>query len=348
MNIIPKKDSFKEFIGLEGDFLELKDFSIFEVKGLIHPPKKLISYPRYIVNKKGDRWKGSRRYRKIYALQERQELLRQKYPHLIINDPILNMKVPEISQTEIVTHYKPNEFLEKIKKKKQPDSIMQKAIEFSHLLENHSGISSTAIGISGSIMVGLHTASSDMDLIIYGQNESRKIRNLLKILLREEKQVRGLMSNEIARHYKFRCADTVMQFDVFEKHELRKTFQGVFKDLEFFIRYLPSSRELTEKYGNIRYFPAGYVKVKARIKDASGAFYSPCRYWLEKVEVLDGTKVKNIVEAISFRGRFCEQAETGESVVIQGKLEKVSTSEGEHYRVLLGGNSSDFMISLSL
>ena len=348
MRNITKKDFTKEFSGREGDFLELKDFSIFEVKGLIHPPKKLISYPRYIVDNKGDRLKGHRKYRKIYPLQERQELLIKKYPHLLVNDPVLNIRAPEISQTEIIAHYKPDEILEKIRKKKQSDNEILKAIELTYLLEIHSGISSSAIGISGSIMIGLHTNSSDIDLIIYGQNESCKMRDSLRILLKEKKQVRSLNNNEMLRLYKFRGSDAVMQFEVFVKHEMRKTFQGMFNGKEFFIRYLPNWYELDEKYGSIKYVPVGYVKVKARVKDASEAFYSPCKYVLDQVEILEGNKAPNIIEAVSFRGRFCEQAETGELVIIQGKLEKVLSSDREYHRILLGGDPLDFMISLSL
>lgn len=348
MRDITKKDFSNEFIGREGDFLEIKDFSIFEVKGLIHPPKKLISYPRYIVDDKGERQKGLRRYRKIYPLKERNELLKKKYYNLLVNDPFLNMEIPELSQSDIRTHYRPDEILEKIRKKKIPDNEEKKALELSNHLKDHSDITTSAIGISGSIMIGLQTASSDIDLIIYGRNESNKTRNTLKNLLSEEKHVRKLRNNEMLRLYKFRGANEIMQFEVFVKHELRKTFQGIFGDREFFIRYLPNWEEIDEKYGSIKYVPAGYVKVNARIKDASEAFLSPCRYLLEQVEILDGNKASNIIEVVSFRGRFCEQAETGESVIIQGKLEEVLTSEGNHYRVLLGGNPSDFMISLSL
>ncbi|MFQ6134562.1 MAG: hypothetical protein ACE5KU_01950, partial [Nitrososphaerales archaeon] len=167
-------------------------------------------------------------------------------------------------------------------------------------------------------------------------------------LLNKEEQVRPYTTEELVRLYRFRVADTVMPLEDFARHEKRKTFQGVFRDREFFIRYLPSWHEVDEAYGNSRYRPAGYVKVKAKVKDASESFYTPCRYLLEQVETLKGVKAQDIAEAVSLRGRFCEQAETGESVVIQGKLENVITSDGEHHRVLLGGSPSDFMISLSL
>jgi predicted nucleotidyltransferase len=90
------------------------------------------------------------------------------------------------------------------------------------------------------------------------------------------------------------------------------------------------------------------VKVKAKVSDATESIYTPCRYLLKQVEVLNGDKVQDIVETVSLRGRFCEQAMTGESVVIQGKLEKVVAPNNTHHRVVLGGNPSDYMISLSL
>ena len=43
--------------------------------------------------------------------------------------------------------------------------------------------------------------------------------------------------------------------------------------------------------------------------------------------------------------RFCEQAKTGEAIVAQGKIERVTDkrTEREHYRMILGNVPSDFM-----
>ncbi len=75
--------------------------------------------------------------------------------------------------------------METLRNKENPDILEQKAIDFTKLIEICSGISSKTIGVSGSIMIGLHVFSSDMDFIIYGKNESKKIRNLMKKMLIE-------------------------------------------------------------------------------------------------------------------------------------------------------------------
>lgn len=315
---------------------------------MVHPFDRLISFPRYIPDEKGDRKKGDKSYFKIYPLNERYDILKRSYQHLLINDSFLNMEIPEVPKKEVETHFKPEEIMGILREKQNPDVLEQKVIDFSHLIMDRSGVSSLAIGVSGSIMIGLHMISSDMDFIIYGKDESRKIRNVLKRMLIEEDQVRQLNDVEMEKLYRFRGADNLMSFEVFSRHENRKTFQGMFKEQEFFIRYLPDWMEVNEKYGSRRYVSAGYVKMRAIVKDDSESFFSPCKYLLEQVEVIEGLKNQNITEVVSFRGRFCEQAKVGEQVIIQGKLEKVQFFNEEHYRVLLGGKPSDYMISLSL
>jgi len=63
------------------------------------------------------------------------------------------------------------------------------------------------------------------------------------------------------------------------------------------------------------------------------------------VKNLEGPRVEPIEEIVSFRGRFCEQARKGETVIAQGKVEKVQREENrEHFRLLLGNKVSDHMI----
>ncbi len=335
--------------GREGDFLELRDGSIFEVKGLVHPPRRFVAYPRYVLDDAGDRRRGFRRYRKVYPLKERYDILRLRYPSLLVYDSVFNMEVSEVPWTKVALHYRPDEALTKLSAEKSRGEAEARAVEFSQTLQDCSDVYLANFGLSGSIMIGLHTPSSDIDIMVYGRAASLRVKEALKNLLNEGRGgVRRYNADDLLKLYKFRVGDTVMPFEDFAKHEKRKTFQGVFQDREFFIRYLPSWEEIGEVYGDIRYYPEGYVKVKATVKDASESIYTPCRYILDHVEDMDGSRVQGIVEAVSFRGRFCEQAEAGEQVVLQGKVERVVFSDGEHRRVLLGGDPSDYMISLSL
>ncbi|MCL4436229.1 MAG: nucleotidyltransferase domain-containing protein [Thaumarchaeota archaeon] len=258
------------------------------------------------------------------------------------------MEVPQVPRGQITVYYRPVDALARLLGEAKPDETEQCAVDFASLIKDRSGVPASNLGVSGSIKIGLHTPSSDIDIIVYGRNESMRVREALKHLLREGDPVRHYHPDEMKRLYHFRVADTKMPYDQFARHEARKNFQGIYRDREFFIRYLPNSSEIGEAYGDVKYHTEGYVKVKALVTDASESFYTPCRYRLTQVESLKGPTVPDITEVVSFRGRFCEQAETGERVVLQGKLEWVITATGSHRRVLLGGTPSDSMISLSL
>ena len=67
---------------------------------------------------------------------------------------------------------------------------------------------------------------------------------------------------------------------------------------------------------------------------------------MNNVRVVEGPKLQPIQEIVSFRGRFCEQAENGEAVEAQGKVELVTNKKtgGEYYRLILGNKPSDYMV----
>ncbi|MGB9135589.1 MAG: hypothetical protein WCC63_08450, partial [Candidatus Bathyarchaeia archaeon] len=86
------------------------------------------------------------------------------------------------------------------------------------------------------------------------------------------------------------------------------------------------------------------AKIKATVTNDSEAIFTPCRYSVENVRLLGGKGGEAVSEVASFRGRFCEQARTGETVIAQGKVEKVRRKDGETFlRLLLGNEPSDFM-----
>jgi len=65
------------------------------------------------------------------------------------------------------------------------------------------------------------------------------------------------------------------------------------------------------------------LRVRCRIVGNFEGIFTPCRYKIDRVEVLEGVHVPSIEEIVSFRGRFYEQAKNDEAVVAQGKVEWV-------------------------
>ena len=145
--------------------------------------------------------------------------------------------------------------------------------------------------------------------------------------------------------FDFRSKDTNVSFEDFVRTDSRKVSHGKFMNKHFFIRFVKDLNEISEQYGNIIYKPEGNAKIKATIADDSEALFTPCTYKLANVQTIEGNKTKPIEEIVSFRGRFCEHAKSGETVIAEGKLERIQQKgKRDYFRLLLGSKPSDHMI----
>jgi predicted nucleotidyltransferase len=173
------------------------------------------------------------------------------------------------------------------------------------------------------------------------------VHSALKVILKNESDIfRRYTLKELRHLFSFRCKDTIVSFEDFVPTESRKTLQGKFHGRDYFIRCVKDWNEVNEKYGDVQYENVGYAKIKATVVDDSESIFTPCTYKLEKTTIVEGASPESISEIVSFRGRFCEQAVTGETVVAQGKVEKVydNRTDRKHFRLLIGNKPSDFMI----
>ena len=330
----------------EGDFIETVEGLIFDVKGLVHPVNRVIAFVRYIPDEKGERQRGDSRYRKVYALKMRENILNKEYPHYLIVDPVFNERISSVHIDHITHHYKPQNTVSMLKRKEKIDDVENEALEFLDLLVESSGISKTKIGISGSIMVNLHLLTSDIDIIFYGTKTCIIAHNTLKNIFSDRKSLIQPYDLEgLRKLYSFRVKDTPMSFEDFCRHAIRKSSQGTFRGRDFSIRYIKDWDEIEEKFGETFYRSLGQRTIKAKIIDDSEAIFTPCRYLVEDVEFIEGKKVTLLKEVASFRGRFCQQVKCGESIITRGKLECVKTGNKEYFRILVGGNAQDYIIS---
>ena len=330
----------------EGDLLETTDNVLFDVKGLVHPPGRVVAFIRFVPSSKGDRKRNGTTYRKVYALSERYALLRQAFPQYLVYDQVFNEHLCEVPVKTVKHHYKPVDRLRDLRHKDELDELESQALRFAELLKENANVSWSKMGISGSILVKLHTETSDIDPIVYGSETCYKVYSALGSLLEsEESLVKPYGVKGLKELFDFRSKDTAMRFEDFVRTESRKVLQGKFMGRDYFIRFVKDWNEIEEKYGTILYKPEGYAKIKATVVDDSEAIFTPCCYKIGNMEILEGTRIEAIEEIVSFRGRFCEQARNGETVIAQGKVEKLQKEgEREHYRLLLGNKVSDHMI----
>jgi len=330
----------------EGDLIETFDGNFFDVKGLIHPTGKVIAFIRFTPDPKGDRKRGRTMYRKVYPLHERYALLQERFPRYLVFDQVFNELLCEVPIEAIKHHYKPEDCLQKLRHKRQLSHLEAEALSFTELLKKNAEVSWSKLGVSGSLLVGLNTSKSDIDLIVYGSKNCYKVYDSLKTSVNDKgNRVKSYSTEELRRLFDFRSKDTSMSFEDFVRTESRKVLQGKFNGHDYYIRCIKDWNEMNEQYGTVHYQPLGYAKIKARVIGNSQMIFTPCHYKIGSVEIVEGPKLEPIQEIVSFRGRFCEQARKGEIVIAQGKIEKVRKKGArEHYRLLLGNKVSDYMI----
>lgn len=333
-------------IAREGDLIEAQDGNIFDVKGLVHPPDKVIAFIRFTPDPMGERSRNTQRYKKVYPLQDRYELLKDKFPQYLVFDRVFNEWMCEVPVDKIRRHYKPEKYLNRLRTEKVFHELEKQTLQLIHLLRQQSLVPWKALGVSGSLLVNLQSKTSDIDLIVYGSRNCQKVHSVLKLLIQDEtSQVRSYTRSDLKALFDFRSKDTNVSFEDFVRTESRKALQGKFGHRDYFIRCIKEQNEIDETYGSTIYEPAGEARIKATIIDNSEMIFTPCRYQIQTDRVLQGTNVRHPTEIVSFRGRFCEQSRIGEEVISCGKVERVQKvgKRNHHYRLLLGNKPSDFM-----
>ncbi|NVM37551.1 MAG: hypothetical protein HWN81_18290 [Candidatus Lokiarchaeota archaeon] len=338
--------------GIEGDYIETKKEKLFfDVKGLLHPNDRKIGFLRFYPHPDGEREKHNTRFKKIYKLNERYALLREKYPDFLFFSKELDLEVQAVKNQDIKKIYTPRNFTKELLDKNKLSNSEKCSMDLCELFITMGDISNNSIGITGSTMVGLNTEDSDIDIIIYGTETCLGFQEKLVKIFKKPNNCRKYNLNEYKAHYDWRVGESNIPFEDFLKSEQRKQHQGKFMNRDFFIRYIKSHRDWKENFYDYQYKNLGTIRLKAAIIDSKDSIFTPCSYRINPKKILQSNfiskniKIKDIIEINSFRGRFCEQARDGETVLVEGKLEKVKyKNTSEYFRILLTDPAQDKMI----
>lgn len=332
---------------IEGYYVESLEGLIFTVKGHVHPPHAVIAFLRYLPSPLGDRERGGVRYARVYSFEEQFEALRENYPQYVFFDEVFDEVLQGVPFRNIAKIYSPRAAaVEMAKSQDRLTRLERDALDLVELLREEARVSMSSLGVSGSILVGLATDSSDIDLVVYGKRSCMAVHEALEDLLEDGREgLQRLTTEDVARLYTAREAR--VPFEKYVEQERRKVYQGRFRGREFFIRFVKELEEVGERYGDRRYRSLGTAEVTATVVDASDAMYTPCSYRVAEVRFVEGRRVEELIEVSSFRGRFCDQAEEGSRIAARGKLELVVERSGDtYYRLLVGGGPSDYLISI--
>lgn len=337
-------------MAIEGYAVETTDDLIFTVKGLIHPPDRLVAYLRYLPDPEGDRERENLRYRRVYHFDEQQEILETNYPAYLTHEPVFGVCLQSVARGLIRTVYDPCHCLAALRDLGPSDLVEERALGLAELLHTAAGIPWQHLGISGSVMLGMQRQDSDVDLIVYGEAAGRAVHRALHQLLNDpaapiRRPSRAALEALHAEHR----PDTPLSSADFFRLQQRKVNEVRFQDWECFIRFVKYPEEVQDQYGSHRFEPLGTPTIQALVTDDQDAMFTPCRYAVSEVTFPHDPPIASLREIVSFRGRFADQAGVGERIVARGSLERViPQGQPAYHRLVVGGQAGDYMLAESL
>lgn len=261
-------------------------------------------------------WKYGRtqlfRAEKLYTAQNYQaflEAFRTNFPNYVYFCSFRGKEVISAPLSSVKRVYVPRECLRYITKLKHRDNLEKTTLDLINLLSNESGITIEDFGVHGSIALNMHTPKSDIDIVVYGSQNFRKLEKTIgKLVLSET--LSYLFNNRLdaARRYKGQYKNKVFMYNAVRKPE-----------------------EVNSKYGAFKYSPILHVKFRCAVKDDKEAMFRPAIYKIEDYEPANPTSAlaKNKIPelVVSMIGCYRNIARQGDKIQVSGMLERVENVE---------------------
>ena len=326
----------KGWIPRDGETLFTEEGFIFYVFGYEHPQNRVFAFLKYIPSSLAhlfpirflkQKWNLEgielSRPEKLYTPQNYQKFLetfRKNFPHYLYCCPFRGKEVLSVPLDKIRRVYLPGECLQRIFQKEHKDGIQQDAVELVSLLSEKSGVPLKDFGIHGSVGLNMHSEYSDIDLVVYGSENFKKL----------ETAVNRLAEEEVFSHV---CTKKI---DFARKH------RGRFHDRRFVYNAVRRYEEIDVQHGRLKYTPVKDVDFSCEVVDDSENMFRPAVYPIKNYvaddsasELPEGQVPDRVLSMI---GYYRNVARKGDCVRVSGTLERVENVEtGKvRYHVVVG------------
>lgn len=291
------------------DFIETPEGLIFAVVVEETEQGRHLCFLRYRAMKNG--------YRKV-STEEANRLLASDFPQYIYHSSKRDADLHGVEDKFIKKHHQATKRLAAIVSGECQDPFESKLAYVTKLLEQ-GGLHIPHLGVTGSLLIGAQTANSDIDIVVYGRENYRLVRSLIRLAI-SEKTLAPLSDSLWKESYRRR--DCSLSLKDYLWHERRKNNKASYSGTK--IDFSLVSEPGYEKPQSFRKIKA--AKIQARVTDSSDAFDHPARYQIEHPE---------ISEIASFTPTYTGQAMAGETVIARGMLEE---SDCGMRRLVVGSN----------
>ncbi len=333
--------SGKKGILIDGDTLTTREGFIFNVFGYEHPQGRVFAFLKYIPSRYkkffpidflDSTWTYEKeklfRAEKLYTAHNYQtfiEILRTHFPHYVYFCPFRTKEVISVPLSSIRKVYIPSVVLQRLTHLKNMNTLEQMTLNLVKLLSKESKVSIRDFGVHGSVALKMHKPNSDIDLVVYGAYNFRRLERTIDRLV-DLGKLRYKFSNRL---------DTV------------RKFKGKYLDRTFMYNAVRRPEELKIKYGQRRYTSLNLVSFECKIKDDDESMFRPATYGItsyvhtNRASALPKSKIPT--QVVSMVGCYRNIARKGDKIRVTGMLEHVLDLQANKslYQVVVGTGRND-------
>jgi len=332
------------------DAIITREGLIFRVFGYSHPSNAYICDAEYAPaeifksdNPKAFRNKGQQIFYKFYE-DEGWRFIQKSFPQYMIFHEMLRKKVVGVDYNHIAKMRRPSKELKRLIETDPEDELVAALQNVLELAMQGSGLLAKDFGVFGSMFHGFHHPEfSDIDLIIYGRENTVKLCETLQELYSDDS---SLLKNEFETDESIRRKRWRFQNfspKEFVWHQRRKMIYAVLTNkrrgrvIKTEFEPVKGWEEISNAYDSgARILQKGWIRMSARVVEDQDAPFIPSVYEVEPLKVLSGTE--NGIDAtriVSYMEEFRMQARKDETVYVEGNLEEVTTSKGSFHQIVL-------------
>jgi hypothetical protein len=268
------------------------------------------------------------RAEKLYTAENYQvflETFRKNFPKYVYFCPFRGKDVISAPLSSIKKVFVPKERLRFLTALKRKDSLQKMTLDFINLLSGESGIAIEDFGVHGSVALGMHTPKSDIDIVVYGSRNFRRLEMTINKLV-EAGTLSYVFNNRLdaARRFKGRFLNRIFMYNAIRRPE-----------------------EVNSKYGEFKYLPLTPVKFYCRVNNDDETMFRPAIYKIEEYEAIDSGSTLRKDEiprlVVSMIGCYRNVAKNGDKIRVSGMLERAENVETDEvfYQVVVGTSTSE-------
>lgn len=268
------------------------------------------------------------RAEKLYTAQNYQsfiETFRKNFPDYVYYCYLRNKELISAPLSSIERVYVPKDCLTALTKLEHPDMLQKMALDLIRLLLKESGVGMEDFGIHGSIALNMHAPESDIDFVVYGSQNFRKV------------------EATIARFVNA----GVLSYIFSNRLDAARRFQGRYLNKTFMFNATRKPEEVKSKYGMFRFSSIDPVRFQCTVSDDSETMFRPATYKIDNYKPLNSAselpRDKIPDRVISNIGCYRNIARQSSEIKVSGKLERVEEirTGDVFYQVVVGTATSE-------